>query len=112
MRVMPSVASGRYSPGPGTETLLEERIDQEIRQAVANCSPDGQVSSLQSRDLDTFVESVRRKILVIDARPGSMRPARCRAERAGFPRKSEATEVWRHAERVALLWLRYAPELL
>src|SRR4051794_19308655 len=40
MRVMPSVASGRYSPGPGTEILLGEGIYQEIRPAVANCSPE------------------------------------------------------------------------
>jgi hypothetical protein len=40
MRVMPSVASGRYSPGPGTVELLGEGIYQEIRPAVANCSPE------------------------------------------------------------------------
>src|SRR5512135_3134673 len=40
MRVMPSVASGRYSPGPGTVELLGEGISQEIRPAVANCSPE------------------------------------------------------------------------
>src|SRR5262249_29260322 len=39
MRVMPSVASGRYSPGPGTETLLGDEIYQEIRPVVADCSP-------------------------------------------------------------------------
>src|SRR5947209_19315951 len=37
-RVMPSVGSGRYSPGPGTVKLLEEGIYQEIRQPVAYCS--------------------------------------------------------------------------
>src|SRR5262249_43348088 len=36
---MPSVASGRYSPGPGTDTLLGDGIYQELRPAVANCSP-------------------------------------------------------------------------
>jgi hypothetical protein len=40
MRVMPSVASGRYSPGPGTVKLLEDGVYQEIRPAVANCSPE------------------------------------------------------------------------
>src|SRR5512135_2986356 len=40
MRVMPSVASGRYSPGPGTVELLGEGIYEEIRPAVANCSPE------------------------------------------------------------------------
>src|SRR5512135_1576422 len=38
MRVMPSLGSGRYSPGPGTELLLEEGVYQEIRPPVANCS--------------------------------------------------------------------------
>src|SRR4051794_17210365 len=36
---MPSEASGRYPPGPGTDTLLGEGIYQEIRLAVANRSP-------------------------------------------------------------------------
>src|SRR5512135_1953982 len=35
---MPSVGSGRYSPGPGTVKLLEEGVYQEIRPPVANCS--------------------------------------------------------------------------
>src|SRR5512135_3679518 len=39
MRVVPSVASGRYSPGPGTVKLLEDGIHQEIRPAMVNRSP-------------------------------------------------------------------------
>src|SRR4051812_28038166 len=37
-RVMPSVGSGRYWPGPGTEMLLREVSYQEIRPTVAGCS--------------------------------------------------------------------------
>src|SRR5512135_1453390 len=38
MRVMLSVESGRYSPGPGTVKLLEDGSYQEIRPPVASCS--------------------------------------------------------------------------
>src|SRR5947209_2871863 len=38
MQVMPSVGSGRYSPGPGTKLLLEEMFYQEIRSTVGQCS--------------------------------------------------------------------------
>src|SRR5438309_1695271 len=37
-RVVPSVGSGRYSPGPGTMKLLEVGSYQEIRLPVAECS--------------------------------------------------------------------------
>src|SRR5512135_2427942 len=38
MQVMPSVGSGRYSPGPGTVKLLEDGSYQEIRPQVPKCS--------------------------------------------------------------------------
>src|SRR3954453_21575286 len=37
-RLIPSVGSGRYSPGPGVVKLLEERSYQEIRPLMAKCS--------------------------------------------------------------------------
>src|SRR4051794_25891135 len=38
MRVMPSVGSGRYWPGPGMAWLLEEKFYQDLRGNVAFCS--------------------------------------------------------------------------
>src|SRR4051794_12628685 len=38
MRWIPSVGSGRYSPGPGMVGLLEERAYQELRITMAFCS--------------------------------------------------------------------------
>src|SRR5215831_8502871 len=35
---MPTVGSGRYSPGPGMVSLLRGRSYQEIRSSVAKCS--------------------------------------------------------------------------
>src|SRR3954454_25249566 len=37
-RVIPSLGSGRYSPGPGMAKLLEEGSYQEVRPRVAKCS--------------------------------------------------------------------------
>ena len=36
--LMPSVGSGRYSPGPGIESSWKKGFDQEIRTAMAVCS--------------------------------------------------------------------------
>jgi hypothetical protein len=38
MRVVPSVGSGRYSPGAGMAWLLEERFYQELRGLMVVCS--------------------------------------------------------------------------
>src|SRR4051794_4926422 len=38
MRLIPSLGSGRYSPGPGMVSLLEERVYQELRTPVPFCS--------------------------------------------------------------------------
>ena len=80
MRVMPSVASGRYSPGPGTETLLEEGIYQEIRPAVANCSPGGQVSSLQSLLSGQFLDRRIDEVAFLRSEVGSWEDHRNRTE--------------------------------
>jgi hypothetical protein len=39
MRVVPSVGSGRNSPGAGMVRLLEQRFSQELRSRMAVCSP-------------------------------------------------------------------------
>src|SRR5512135_3605798 len=64
---MPSVGSGRYSPGPGTVKLLEEGVYQEIRPPVANCSlirPD--FFTIDSFFLDFAQPDVPRKHALFD----------------------------------------------
>src|SRR5262245_6263781 len=80
-RVMPSVASGRYSPGPGTDILLGDGIYQEIRPAVANCSPK-EPDSLATESI-TFAVSVQDLIfdlgaqVPIDQIMRAVRPGHC-----------------------------------
>src|SRR5512142_690849 len=70
---MPSVGSGRYSPGPGTVKLLEDGSYQEIRPPVASCS-------LIRPDF-LAIDSIFRPLTIPRTRP----PCRRRSRRTARP---------------------------
>src|SRR5262249_59916912 len=97
---MPSEASGRYSPGPGTDTLLGDGIYQEIRPAVANCSPKEPDSlATESRKLPDLSRrseegSHPRRLLHAEGEAPGRRPGR-----GPFPRRARPRRRGHLAER-------------